>query len=75
MAFNFTTEQCKGTTNHEPDSLSRSPVGELQMTEMLAEQDEDSTLEMFILQLGTINNEGRQKCTAAELLQTYRTGP
>ena len=61
--------------NHAPDSLSHSPVGELQIAEMLAEQDEDSTLEMFISQFGTINNEGRQKCTAAELSQTYRTGP
>ena len=61
MAFNFTAILCKGTTNHVPNALLCSPVGEPQIAEMLAEQDEDSKLEMLISQLRTISNEGRQK--------------
>ena len=67
MAINFTAKWCKGTTNHAPNALSHSPVGEPQIEEMLAEQDEDSKPEMFILQLRAISNEDRQKvCLATE---------
>ena len=61
MVFNFTTECSKGTTNHAPVALSHSPVGEPQIAEMSAKQDEDSKLKMFISQLRTISNDGRSK--------------
>ena len=54
-------EWWKGTTNHTPNAFSHSSVGEPQIAEMLAEQDEDSKPEMSISQLRTINNEDRQK--------------
>ena len=61
MAFNFTAEWCKGAKNQVPDAMSRSPIEEPQLTEILGEQDEDSKLELSISELRAITNDGAQE--------------
>ena len=61
MAFNFTAEWCKGTTNQEPDALSRNPIWAPQSTEMLAEQDEDNKPELSISEIRNIHNSEGQE--------------
>ena len=61
MAFNFTVEWCKGTTNQAPDALSHNPIWAPQSTEMLAEQDEDNKPELSISEIRNIHNSEGQE--------------
>ena len=74
MAFNFTAEWCKGTTNQAPDALSRNSIWAPQSAEMLAEQDKDNKPELSISEIRNIHNiEGQESIRMQK--QTGRKGP
>ncbi len=56
MAYNFTAEWVKGPLNGAPDALSRYPVSDPQLQEMLAERDPDNRLEASIAEIRAVSS-------------------
>ena len=71
MTFNFAAEWCKGAKNQAPDALSHSPIGEPQLTEMLAEQDEYSKPDLSISELRAFTNDGAQESVRLQNLRKH----
>ena len=57
MAYNFTAEWLKGTENDTPDALSRNPVSDPELHELLAELDVDNNPDMSLVEVRSITNE------------------
>ena len=70
MAYNFTTEWVKGTSNSAPDTLSRHPVEDPQPEDMLAEHDCDSDVEVSIAEIRTMSS-GTQESIRLQDLRKY----
>ena len=72
MAYSFIAVWFKGATNQAPDALSRHPVAEPQRTDLLAEYDEDSVMELSIAEIRTITNKEDSNIKLQELCQSFR---
>ena len=58
MAYNLTAEWRKGSHNDAPDALSRHPVSDAQLQDMLAEHDMHSQPELSIMEIRIVTNDG-----------------
>ena len=67
MGYNFTVKWVKGTLNNAPDALSRNPISDPQLSEMLAERDTDNNPENTLLEVRVIANEYHENVQLQEL--------
>ena len=56
MAYNFTAHWTKGSNHNTPDALSRNPVSDPQLEDMLAEFDDQSNLAMSTSEIRAITS-------------------
>ena len=60
IGYNFTAEWVKGILNHAPDTLSRNPVSDPQLPEMLAEREIDNNPAYTLMEVRAIMNEHQE---------------